>query len=229
MALNSFLSKLTIVAAMSSLVPLGAAAAVSQPCVPGVEAQGRPAPALRSAGSGPCADHAADCCAMRRGSRARAARAGRQGAAHHDNIHALLDSHEAIQREVKEIDRGVETVTTSDDPAVTRTIRQHVRQMQQRMESGQGLRWWDPLFAELFRRHDEVRMEIEEVPGGVLVRETSDDAAVVALIRQHALRGVSEFVESGYARAHQPTPLPEGYAGADPDSAGESWQPPCMR
>jgi quercetin dioxygenase-like cupin family protein len=40
------------------------------------------------------------------------------------------------------------------------------------------------------------------------VVETSDDPEVVALIRQHAHRAVSEFVERGMDRAHEPTPLP---------------------
>ena len=85
--------------------------------------------------------------------------------------------------------------------------------MQERMESGHGMRWWDPLFAELFRHHDKIRMEIEDIEGGVRVRETSDDPEVAKLIRQHAIHGVSEFVEKGYERARQSSPLPEGYAG----------------
>ena len=134
--------------------------------------------------------------------------------AHQDSIHALLDNHEAIERSVKVLDDGVETVTTSEDPEVSETIRLHVRQMEQRMKSGHGMRRWDPLFVELFRNHDKVRMEIEDIPGGVRVREMSDDPDVALLIRQHALRGVSEFVEQGHSRAHRETPLPEEYAGA---------------
>lgn len=137
--------------------------------------------------------------------------AGGHGGQHHTNIHALLDRHDAISREVKEIEGGVETVTTSEDVDVTRTLRVHVREMEQRVQSGKGMRWWDPTFAELFRHHDKIKMEIEDIPGGVRVRETSTDAGVVKLIRQHAIRGVSEFVAEGRARAHQPTPLPDGY------------------
>jgi hypothetical protein len=134
-----------------------------------------------------------------------------RGVPHHDAIHALLDAHEAIERQVVEIDNGVITVTTSDDPEVAERIRLHVRQMEQRMESGHGMRWWDPLFAELFRHHEAVQMKVEEIPNGVRVTETSDDPEVAKLIKQHATRGVSEFVAQGYARAHQATPLPDGY------------------
>lgn len=135
-----------------------------------------------------------------------------KGMADHENIHFLLDRHAEIVRHVEEIDNGVETVTTSENPEVTKVIRQHVREMQQRVESGQGMRWWDPVYAELFRHYDKIAMEVDEIPGGMLVRETSEDDDVVLLIRQHAIRGVSEFVKDGRARAPHPTPLPEGYS-----------------
>ncbi len=131
---------------------------------------------------------------------------------HHDLIQALLDDHQAVTREVREIEGGVETRTTSEDPEVVANVRQHVAQMKTRLESGQPVRHWDPTFVELFKHHDKIVMEIEDIPGGVRVRETSDDPQVTKLIRQHALRGVSEFVARGRARASEPTPLPEGYA-----------------
>jgi uncharacterized protein YdcH (DUF465 family) len=130
---------------------------------------------------------------------------------HHETIHALLDEHEAIQRHVEEIEGGVETTTTSEDPQVTKMIRKHVRDMKQRVESGHGMRWWDPTFAELFKHHDEIEMQIEDIEGGVRVRETSANPDVTLLIQQHAIRGVSEFVSEGRARAGKATPLPEDY------------------
>ena len=124
------------------------------------------------------------------------------------SIHALLDVHDKIDRTVEDIPGGVLTVTTSDDPNVTALLRTHVAQMKQQVHEGRPIRMWDPLFAELARHHDKIKLEIEEIPGGVRVRHTSDDEQVVKLIRQHAKKGVSEFVERGWDRAHQPTPLP---------------------
>jgi hypothetical protein len=126
-----------------------------------------------------------------------------------DTIHGLLDSRESIQREVEEVDGGVITTTTSEDPQVTDRIRFHVMQMESRLENGQGMRMWDPLFREIFAHHEEIKTEIEEIPGGVKVRQTSDNPEVTALIRQHATRGVSEFIRDGYERVHETTPLPE--------------------
>lgn len=128
-----------------------------------------------------------------------------------DVFHQLLTDHDKIRREVEDLDHGVRTVTTSEDPEVAALIRLHVRQMKARLDAGMGVRNWDPVFAELHRHYDKIVFEIEDVPGGVRVVETSEDAQVVLLIKQHAHRGVSEFVERGFDRAHEPSPLPEGY------------------
>lgn len=135
---------------------------------------------------------------------------GRMGGSSGDmaTIHSLLASHTAIERRVVDRPDGVETWTESDDPEVAVQIREHVRQMDARLETGQPIRRWDPLFAEIFKHADAIEMEIEDTPKGVRVVETSDDPEVVALIQQHAHRAVSEFVEGGMDRAHQPTPLP---------------------
>lgn len=126
-------------------------------------------------------------------------------------IRLLLEHHEQIAREVEDIPGGIRATTTSDDPEVVEAIRTHVRQMEERIERGAPIRMMDPLFREIFQHHDQITMVVEEVPGGVRVTETSEDPQVQRLIRQHAHRAVSEFVESGMRRAMRPTPLPEDY------------------
>jgi hypothetical protein len=130
-------------------------------------------------------------------------------------IHRLLANHKKIERTVKDIPNGVETKTTSSDPAVAAAIRKHVRQMKLRIESGEAIRQGDPLFREIFANHEHIHMAIEDVPGGVRVKETADEARVVPLVRQHARRAVSEFVAEGMPRAMRPTPLPPGYVPSD--------------
>ena len=126
-------------------------------------------------------------------------------------IHALMDDHAAIERRVEDVPGGVATWTESDDPAVAANIRRHVREMAARLEAGRPIRRWDPLFAEIFDHADSIEMRVEDTPRGVYVVETSSDPAVALLIRQHARRAVSEFVEQGMQRMHEPTPVPEGY------------------
>ncbi len=127
-------------------------------------------------------------------------------------IHRLLADHEKIRRTVKDIPNGIETVTTSADADLAALIREHVRQMKSRLETGEPIRQGDPLFREIFANHEHIHMNVEDVPGGARVTETADEPRVVPLVRQHARRAVSEFVSQGMPRAMRPTPLPPGYA-----------------
>lgn len=128
----------------------------------------------------------------------------------HEAIHFLLEHHKDIQRSIKEIPGGVETITTSEKVEVAKQIQKHVAQMKQRIESGHAMRRFDPLFVEIFKHYKKIKMTIKNIPGGVKVTETSDDPKVTLLIRKHAAT-VSEFVRKGMERAHQPTKLPKGY------------------
>jgi ubiquinone/menaquinone biosynthesis C-methylase UbiE/intracellular sulfur oxidation DsrE/DsrF family protein len=130
-----------------------------------------------------------------------------------DVFHYLLERHELIRRKVRNIDNGVETITESDDAEVAAKIREHVAAMHERVKSGRGLRFWDELFAAVFRNHDKIRMVVENTEHGVKVTETSEDAYTVKLIQAHAAV-VSRFVERGFDEAHEnhAAPLAEGAA-----------------
>lgn len=127
-------------------------------------------------------------------------------------IHSLLMNHQRIERQVEEIPGGVRTETVSEDPEIAQAIRTHVRQMKDRMQKGNPIRMMDPVFRELFRNHQKIELQIEDLPGGARVVETSEDPNVVLLIRQHARRAVSEFVDRGMSRAMRPTALPQNYS-----------------
>ena len=122
-------------------------------------------------------------------------------------IHALFDDHNKITRTVKNISNGVETVTESDDPKVKALIVEHALAMKARLEKKQPIRQWDPLFAELFKHSDKIKMELTNTAKGVKVTETSTDPYVVKLIQAHAA-GVSEFVKEGRSSMHKEHPLP---------------------
>jgi hypothetical protein len=123
---------------------------------------------------------------------------------------ALLDNHDSIHRVVEEIPGGVRTVTTSSSPEIVPLIRRHVEQMHRLLVDGGRIRAWDPLFAEIFAQADAIEMVLEEVENGISVTETSEDSAVVELIRAHA-RKVEDFVARGHAAYEEETPLPAGY------------------
>ena len=126
-----------------------------------------------------------------------------------DTFHFLLENHKAIKRTVKTLDNGVETVTESDAAEVTKKIQEHVPAMYERLKSGNGVRYWDPLFAEAFKHGKKMKMEITNTAKGVKVVETSDDPAVVKVIQAHAAV-VTRFVEKGFAEARKEHPVPDG-------------------
>ena len=135
-------------------------------------------------------------------------RGGRGGQHGHDDRHDedhnvfqfLLKNHQKITRKVTEIGGGVETLTESDDPEIAARIKEHVEWMEHRIENTNPIRMRDPLFAELFKHTDKIKMNHEDTEKGVRVVETSSDPYVAKLIQAHA-KVVSGFVERGFAEA----------------------------
>jgi len=126
------------------------------------------------------------------------------------SAHELIANHKKITRTFEEIDGGVKSLTVTSDPALVATLREHVRQMSALLESGGGVRHWDPLFAEVARHSDKIKMEYKDIENGIEVIETSKDPEVAKLIRAHAAK-VSEFVSRGHEAMRESTKLPEGY------------------
>ncbi len=119
--------------------------------------------------------------------------------------HSLLRDHTKIRRVVRHLPKGVDATTESDDPDVASRIIEHGRAMQERVATGAPVRMWDPVFADLFAKHEAIHLEITTTANGVRIIETSVDPEVVALLRSHAM-GVSEFVRSGFDAAPKATP-----------------------
>ena len=138
-----------------------------------------------------------------------------------DVFYYLLERHELIRREVKNLDNGVETITESDDEAVSSMIQEHVAAMHERVKTGRGLRFWDELFVAVFKNHDKIKMVVENTERGVKVTETSDDAYTIKLIQAHAVV-VSKFVKRGFDEAHENHPVP----AVDSQPATNSATPP---
>jgi hypothetical protein len=84
-------------------------------------------------------------------------------------IHDLLVQHEKIQRAFEDVPGGIRAVTTSVDPEVASRIRAHVWLMKGRIKQGRPIRMMDPLFREIFRRHEQIKLEVVEVPDGAQV------------------------------------------------------------
>ncbi len=120
----------------------------------------------------------------------------------------LLQHRGDITRQVTEVPGGVETLTESDDPDVATSLRAHVKAMYGRLESGRPIHMRDPLFREVFRHADKIRLTVEQTDKGLKVSETSDDPYVVRLIRAHA-EVVNQFLANGHEEVRK-NHLPPG-------------------
>ena len=123
-------------------------------------------------------------------------------------FHFLLDHRDVIDRVVKELPDGVETLTESDDPEIAAAIREHVSAMYGRLEENRPIHRRDPLFAEIFRYADQIEMTMEKTDKGLFVRETSSAPYVAELIKSHA-KVVSGFIENGREEMRKNHALPE--------------------
>ncbi len=114
-----------------------------------------------------------------------------------DVFHFLLSNKDKITRNVTNLKDGVETLTESSDPAIVSKIQEHVAAMYDRVENNQPIRMRDPLFREVFKHTDKIKMELANTENGIRVKETSEDEYVVKVIQEHA-KVVSGFVEYGF-------------------------------
>lgn len=133
-----------------------------------------------------------------------------QGQGHdrdHQDFRFLLTNHQKIKRTVQELPNGVKTLTESNDPQVAAKIKEHVYWMKERIEKKQPIRMRDPLFVEIFKHADQIKMSYKKTDKGVLVTEISDNPYVAQLIKAHA-KAVSGFVERGFKEAMKNHPVP---------------------
>ena len=122
-------------------------------------------------------------------------------------FHQLFEHRAEITRQVIAREDGIETVTESTNPDVTRVLKAHVASMLARVKEGRPIHQRDPLFVELFKNADRIEARSEPTAGGVRVIETSKDAYVVKLLHLHA-EVVSAFLANGMPEMMKEHPLP---------------------
>jgi hypothetical protein len=111
-------------------------------------------------------------------------------------FHFLLDHRKDITRKVTTLPNGVETLTESTDSKVVEKLQAHVASMYKRVDEKRPIHARDPLFAEIFRNTDKIKMKLEKTKAGVKVVETSEDPYVAKLIQAHA-EVVNLFLKNG--------------------------------
>jgi hypothetical protein len=122
-------------------------------------------------------------------------------------FHQLFEHRAEINRHVIAREDGIETVTESKNPEVTRLLQAHVASMLARVKEGRPIHQRDPLFVELFKNADQIVVTHEPTAGGVRIIETSKDAYVVKLLHAHA-EVVSAFLANGMSEMMKNHPVP---------------------
>ena len=84
-------------------------------------------------------------------------------------FHQLFEHRAEINRQVVAREDGIETVTESKNPEVTRLLQTHVAGMLARVKEGRPIHQRDPLFTELFKNADRIDARHELTAGGVRV------------------------------------------------------------
>jgi hypothetical protein len=110
---------------------------------------------------------------------------------------ALFERHRQIRRTVTEMPNGILAVTESDDPKTAALIQAHVSEMYQRIDQNRAFPYMMSRSVPAMFAHPTLyQRKLEATPKGVAVTETSDDPAMVAVIRAHA-RELNGFVRQG--------------------------------
>ncbi len=121
-----------------------------------------------------------------------------------EEIHALFMNHEKMTRTVTNLPNGVRTVTESTDPSVAKLLQAHVVTSRQRVDSGidPGLPMESDALHAIYAHSGTIATTVDTTPTGVVVTQTSDVAAAVTALQQHAAE-VTTFVNEGMEAMHK--------------------------
>ncbi|MBX9857901.1 MAG: hypothetical protein K2Y26_20420 [Gemmatimonadaceae bacterium] len=130
-------------------------------------------------------------------------------------VHQLMVNHDKLRRTVVNLPNGVRTVTESDDPTMVTQIQRHVNMTGAFVAAGHdpNLPMSTPALHGVLQNGKKIVRKVEATPKGMLVVETSDDPATVALLQQHAAE-ITDLVKRGMAAMHG-----GGMAAAEPARA----------
>lgn len=110
----------------------------------------------------------------------------------------LFARHTEIRRTVTEIPGGVRATTESDSPDLVARLQAHVSDVYTRLDRGIAVMGaaTSATLPTLVSNAGNYRRRLAPTPTGIAIEETSDDPALVQVIRDHA-REVSGFVADG--------------------------------
>jgi len=116
----------------------------------------------------------------------------------------LFRNFQKIDRTVKNLPNGIQTLTYTKDEELRAVVVSHVTGILQRVEEGRDPKVMiqSPTLDILFERRDRIKTEIETTDDGIMVTQTSDDPGVVKALQTHAAE-VSAMVDRGMDTVHE--------------------------
>ena len=119
-------------------------------------------------------------------------------------IHELVMNHRLVSRTVTNLPDGIRTVTESSDPRLAQLIKDHVGTMGALVEEARdpNLPMESAALRTLLRNGGSIVTHADTTANGVILVQTSKDAATVAALQTHAAE-VSALVREGPAALHR--------------------------
>jgi len=114
-----------------------------------------------------------------------------------ENLHRLFDQHKQIERKVTLSETGYSATTTSTNPVLVRALQAHVKQMNERLESGLMVRRWDPAFAEYVAFYSDMNHKFTKIPNGIKATVTGKTPEAIRVAQNHA-QVIADFAAHGW-------------------------------
>ena len=126
-------------------------------------------------------------------------------------LRAMFEGHQAVTRTVENLPNGIRTVTETTDPALRAQLVSHVIGMIDRVDQGRDpqVMIQSPTLDILFQNRALIVTDMDPTDTGIIITQTSPDAATVAALQTHAAevsdlaaRGIVSAQEAMMARRH---------------------------
>lgn len=121
-----------------------------------------------------------------------------------DELRVMFENHPALERSVENLPDGIRTTTLSKDDDVRNAMVSHAVGMIDRVDQGRDPKVFiqSPTLDILFQNRALIKTEIDLTEEGIVVTQTSEDAATVTALQTHAAE-VSDLAARGMQSVHE--------------------------
>jgi hypothetical protein len=124
--------------------------------------------------------------------------------AEESELRAMFENHTSIARQVENLPDGIRTTTTAQDEDLRNALISHAAGMIARVDEGRDPKVFiqSPTLDLIFQNRALITTQIETTEAGIIVTQTSQDAATVAALQKHAGE-VSDLAARGMQSVHE--------------------------